>query len=292
MMDKESITNDIDSDEIILGNKLRLLRKSRGYTIDDVAGQLYLDSRLIAALESGDYSKIQSLIYVKGYIRNYIKLFDASSEFELTILDDQENQNQNLNIIPGSIMYKKKNIFINVVNTKYIFFVVLILVITGLYVVELQFNLINKVKKIINNSDNVSVDKKQSFNNNLLDNKLNIDNEKVDTVTVLKALKVTKQLNLNELDLIDLYFELGSWAQIKDATGTKLISRFVKSGKRMNLMGKLPFTVILGNSPSVKIKVNGNNFDQSKYNSKEIAHFVINKNNMNLQQEVHNAKNN
>jgi len=49
----------------------------------------------------------------------------------------------------------------------------------------------------------------------------------------------------------------------------------------LKFRGKLPFTVTLGNSKAVKISVNGNIFNQSKYTKKEITHFVIKKTNLN-----------
>ncbi len=287
----ESIESEVDSRSLSLGTKLKNLRESRGYSIEDVAGQLYLDCSLISALESGDYRNMPSLTYVRGYIRNYIKLFDALSEFaEFENIRLDESDKKIPEIIPDSIIYKKKSAVTQYVNINYIYPVIIISFITILYYAEAQLNLkallagyFQSTKsttpeiqyKTMNNSAEVNID--------LRSKKTSIHSEKQN-----KAL----ELNKNEPDLINLYYEHDSWTQVKDATGKKLISRFVKSGKNLNFRGKLPFTVTLGNSPAVKITVNGTKFNQSKYTIKEIAHFVINNKNMNLQQEIRNAENN
>ncbi len=273
MAESESVKTELESEEIILGNKLRLLRESRGYSIEDVAGQLYLDSNLIRALESGQYNKIPSKAFVSGYIRNYLKLFDAVSEFqEFNIL------NTNSRIINQNPIVLKKTYVSNKINISSIFKIsIALILLSGLAYIEVEYSLLNEIKKI---SMNYEVEENKLEEEKTVSIVKNDLIEKQQKKPLLKESLTTTKSNqkIDTLDSIHLRFTNDSWVQVLDSTGRKLISKFIKSGKKLEFSGKLPFEVTLGNSRAVKIKVNGHDFKQSNYTNKEIVHFVINNN--------------
>ncbi len=59
-------------------------RAARDLTQDDVADQLNLSSRVIAAIESDDYAQLPGATFVRGYIRAYAKLVGVD---EKSVLD-------------------------------------------------------------------------------------------------------------------------------------------------------------------------------------------------------------
>ncbi len=273
MSEIDSVKTQEEAEEIVLGKKLRLLRESRGYSIEDVAGQIYLDSSLIRALELGQYSKIPSESFIAGYIRNYLKLFDAVSEFRrFNIL-----KTNSLITYQNPIVLKKAYVS-NKIKKSYLFKLTVVAIsLSSLTYFEVEYGLLNEIKKLsINN---------KTEKNKLLEEKI----ESVDSNDVIEQ-QQTKSLvkksipntksnqTIAKVDSIHLHFTNDSWIQLIDATGRKLISSFIKSGKTLEFNGKLPFEVTLGNSRAVKIKVNGHDFNQSNYTNKEITHFVINNN--------------
>ncbi|MDP6435279.1 MAG: DUF4115 domain-containing protein [Arenicellales bacterium] len=58
-------------------------------------------------------------------------------------------------------------------------------------------------------------------------------------------------------DDLRLVFEGGSWAAVQDATGKKLLYKFVTQGQSMTLRGKPPYNIFLGNAAGVKIDFRG-----------------------------------
>lgn len=64
---------------------------------------------------------------------------------------------------------------------------------------------------------------------------------------------------------LHLQFEGSSWTEVKDATGRVLLSALVAAGNTQVLNGQPPFTVFLGNAPSVKISYNGQPFDMAPF---------------------------
>ncbi len=282
MLETEVLEERVESEEskaIVLGKKLQQLRESRGYSIEDVAGQLYLDCSMITALESGDYDKIPSPAYVKGYIRNFIKIFNAMPEFKSFNLYDSDSES--IKNIKTSNLSETFNVPVKkIAYTKLLALFIVLGVIFGIYQLEVQFNILSKIKNV--SPSTMTVAEESSVNNEVTSNQDvgNIVTEKnsanLISSNVSSAIEPTKHVTYNHLDSIKLQFSHDSWTQIKDADGKKLISRLVKMGEELNFSGKLPFTVTLGDSRAVKIQVNDNDFKQSNYNKKQISHFVIN----------------
>ncbi len=59
-----------------LGNRLTQEREEKGLSIDEVANRLYLEPRIIEALEKEHYDQLPPVIFVQGYLRSYAKLLD------------------------------------------------------------------------------------------------------------------------------------------------------------------------------------------------------------------------
>jgi cytoskeleton protein RodZ len=61
------------------GQLLRAARLDRGLGIEDVARQLRLSVRQVTALEEDDYSKLSSITFLRGFVRNYAKLLQMDA---------------------------------------------------------------------------------------------------------------------------------------------------------------------------------------------------------------------
>lgn len=61
------------------GAQLAAYRKDRGWTVEQVASQLNLAPRQIAAIESDDYPALPGMVIVRGFIRAYAKLLKVDS---------------------------------------------------------------------------------------------------------------------------------------------------------------------------------------------------------------------
>jgi cytoskeleton protein RodZ len=72
------------------GEQLAAVRQSRGLSVAEIAQQLKLSPWQVEALESGDYKRLPSPVFVRGFIRNYARLLKidvadmlATSEHQL-----------------------------------------------------------------------------------------------------------------------------------------------------------------------------------------------------------------
>jgi len=57
--------------------------------------------------------------------------------------------------------------------------------------------------------------------------------------------------------LLILYFEEGSWADVRDSTGSQLLRENVAAGNNVQLEGQPPFLIFLGNANHVSFRYLG-----------------------------------
>ena len=76
-------------------------------------------------------------------------------------------------------------------------------------------------------------------------------------------------------DTLTLVFHGDCWTEVRDATGKRLLFGLIHGGEQKKLAGRPPFSVLLGNSPTVPITYDGKPFDQSRYNQGNVARFQV-----------------
>ncbi|MDE0479737.1 MAG: helix-turn-helix transcriptional regulator [Gammaproteobacteria bacterium] len=74
------MVKDADSDPLSAGPMLREAREKSGLSVFEVAEKLHLTEHYVHALESEDYEKLPSEVYVNGYIKSYALLLDLDEE--------------------------------------------------------------------------------------------------------------------------------------------------------------------------------------------------------------------
>lgn len=72
-----------------IGQMLKNSREEKGLTFDDVSGALFIRKRVIAAIESGDWSNLPHPVYVKGYVNQYAALLDIADQLEAELMSAQ-----------------------------------------------------------------------------------------------------------------------------------------------------------------------------------------------------------
>lgn len=75
-----------------IGNTLRQQREKKQFTLEDVARELHLPIRQVAALESGQFSEFRSAVFVKGYLRACAKLYGMDGDTLVRAYEQAEPQ--------------------------------------------------------------------------------------------------------------------------------------------------------------------------------------------------------
>lgn len=74
---------------------------------------------------------------------------------------------------------------------------------------------------------------------------------------------------------LELHYEADSWTEIEDSAGRRLSYGLIEAGKVLVLRGEAPFSVFLGYAPGVKVYYNGDLFDHSPFQRRDVARFRI-----------------
>lgn len=74
---------------------------------------------------------------------------------------------------------------------------------------------------------------------------------------------------------LELRFEADSWTEVKDNAGRQLLYRLVKAGEAHVLRGEAPFHVFLGYAPGVTVYYNGELFEHSAFQRRDVARFRV-----------------
>jgi len=74
---------------------------------------------------------------------------------------------------------------------------------------------------------------------------------------------------------LELHFEADSWTEIEDSAGRRLSYGLIEAGRVQVLRGEAPFSVFLGYAPGVKVYYNGDLFDHSPFQRRDVARFRI-----------------
>jgi cytoskeleton protein RodZ len=75
--------------------------------------------------------------------------------------------------------------------------------------------------------------------------------------------------------VLRLKFRGSSWVEIKDGKGKILLSRVNPAGSDAEVVGKGPFSVVVGNAPEVSLSINDRAFDLEPHTRVAVARFTI-----------------
>ena len=74
---------------------------------------------------------------------------------------------------------------------------------------------------------------------------------------------------------VEMRFTAQSWVEVNDAEGERLVYDIKEPGEHITLVGKAPFSVILGKHDVVAITVNGEAVDISHFPKNRLAKFTL-----------------
>ena len=75
------------SSAVQIGEQLRRAREQHGSTLADIAQTLKLSQRQVAALESGDWTALPGQTFIRGFVRNYVRLLGMAPDHLKGALD-------------------------------------------------------------------------------------------------------------------------------------------------------------------------------------------------------------
>jgi cytoskeletal protein RodZ len=82
---------------LTLGEKLQQLRGGQGLSVEDLSKNINVKVVYIDALEKGQYDKLPTKVYAKGFVRSYARFFGVPEDLYLNMFDKEYSIYQNIN---------------------------------------------------------------------------------------------------------------------------------------------------------------------------------------------------
>ena len=281
------------------GEVLRKKREDIGLSIDHIANQLNLDSKLIELLEKNDYEKFNIETYLRGYLRAYAKVLDLDDDMVIDLYKES-NPEKTPEILPDVKPKIQRNSAGKSVKLfSYIIGLTIVLSILVWYqnnflVQPSEENLkianikthgntnINGVNidyKIINhtNSWQWPINKaKKNYESNSNELELAESEEVEDKIENIANTNEVSADNIQQSnDTLLLNLTGDSWIEIYDKEGNRLFLDLARDGKNYIINGNSPFDILLGAANEVSIEFNGSSVDIGPYIKFGIARFTL-----------------
>ena len=116
-----------------VGERLRLAREAKNFSISDVASQLKFTKDMIIHMENQQWNKLHGRTYARGYFSSYVNLLDMPRN-EMLVAFNIEYKSTPSNLIQSQFNLTKKNQFSWIL----ILFVVISIVITSFAYIKWQ----------------------------------------------------------------------------------------------------------------------------------------------------------
>ena len=289
---------EIESAEKIqsVGQVLQTARLAQVMSIQDVARQLRLSERQVAAIEEDDHSKFPNQTFLRGFIRNYAKLVREDTE-EFSQLLQQTFPPISIQAISYPVdgtpftpdhKQSKGNIIIILVAVLVSLLLIYEVYRSGGDNLQIDTNAENATVNDATTQSEIEVEQAPGdeqiqlpsvINSNGSDfNSLNdkevakdqLINDKIEKEQQVKtALEVEHEPVKKEGEqALRFMFNEDSWVEVKDAEGKRIFSQIGPGNTERTVYGRPPFSLTIGNAANVKLVYNNKSVDLLPYTSK------------------------
>lgn len=293
-----------------VGDLLRVAREKAGLSLGDVASRLRMGVKQVRALEEGDYAALPKGTFLRGFVRNFAKEVGVKPEQALNVLNETHRaaaaisasavvmpSQQNINVPPpgGDVATPRTRVFIAAA--------IAVLLLT---VIWWWWEYVRPFRADGGRPKPASEEKELSVSIAVPAPSANI--APTDTVTAQPnppVLPTDSQIEMHSLTpasspvsptssqpsdsspdtrrppvsagngLLGLTFTDKSWVDVVDGTGKTVLDRTFRSGEAEEVIGRPPFTVVIGNAQATRLAFNGKEIDLAPHTRASVARLTI-----------------
>ena len=285
------------------GELLSQAREKAGYSQQDVAVELHLKPELIQAIDEEKLDELPEPAYVRGYLRSYARMVSVDVDTVLNTYSSLNHETPEWEFNEPArheVAQGRKLTPVTII----VFVIILGLLVTWLLtegngsknetemVAEatvpepLQEPLPVVVETPEPTVESDSAPPAETVVEPALaeevlaqEESLTLEEEPAEEVAIVEDGLDNFELASVQADGTDnvvLRFNKESWAEVFDANGVQLLRGLMKSGTVQQLSGTAPFSVFLGNTPAVEIRINDVEFDASPYMRRDsVSRFTL-----------------
>ena len=266
------------------GEQLAAARESRGLSVAEIAQQLKLSPSQVEALESGDYGRLPSAVFVRGFIRNYARLVKVDAAALLATAEPAASTPEQL---PGAARPPSAEIpypTARRVNWRNYAIAVLILAAAlAAYEFYPDDTFLNPVKSSQVESPPQVVAKTAQPPVAVTGAAGIIPVAVVELPPVPAQLKEPARAPAAAAEarpsageqIVRLRFARESWVEIRDRNGRKIFSQLNSPGTEQTVSGLPPLSLIVGNANGVQLTHNEQPIDLGPHIKIDVARLTL-----------------
>ncbi len=252
----------IEKPEVTPGTILRKAREENNLSVGHVADRLCLDIRVVEGLETDNYEKLPSTIFIRGYLRNYAKLLEIPEQSIIDGFDRIHKSQQPKTITPTPNIKPQTqatslDLWPKLISILLVITVIVLMVIWQFYPNEEVENSVDQLNPTSTDpwaNDNL-VSSTQNNNHNGTNNATTVvsqDNTQTVTETTSEESQtITEEIVETppvELDhTLTIHFKRRVWMRIKDSDGKQLYEGIGNKNQVLPVKGTPPYKIKVGN---------------------------------------------
>ena len=302
MTESHSEEPNVVSSSVDVGRRLREAREAKKISISDAAAQLRVTRSAIVHLEEQDWDKLHGRTYARGYFLSYTKFLGLPQDEMLAgfNIEFTETDKRSPSVAPIQQIKPAKSTFP---------WLPLILLITVAVLTWFAYQQWQATQLVQNNepaeqtlleplnetanennadpvpiteSNEISLEEQPLIPNETDTSEPTLDtadtalNESFETETsppVEDAESATAEATTEKNLIIGINADC--WVEVRDASQQVLISRVVRAGNTVELTGKLPLQVSLGQANAASVRFDGDIIDITEYTRGNVARFTL-----------------
>jgi cytoskeleton protein RodZ len=258
-------TSDDEPDELRGGERLAVARRERQISVLEVAKELHLDEPKVRALESNEFDVLGAPVFAKGHLRKYAQLVGVD---EADILADYYHMTR-AESLPPVVKASKVRVRQELSPGPWIAVIVVLIVAAASYwwfAVQSDTAVVSDAMPEetlpIEQSGGIEEAADETvISAAALPNAQREINRPEEQPAVSEPVEAAVDATLADGESrLTLVYSGDCWTEISDATGRRLLFDMGRSGRTVELTGRAPFSVLLGNVDNVDVSVNGRDY--------------------------------
>ena len=272
-----------------VGQQLRTAREAKGLSASDVAHALKLSVHQVLSLENDDWSSLPGTI-VRGFIRNYARLLNLSSEALMDQLDILRMPPPQLDVVPsGTSITLPQASRVERRDLAVMFFglMLLILALLAYFFVPQDF-----WQSRLAGLSQSAPPPKQTVSETVSSDSLppSSASDQVAPLGATASPNIETSLPVlpaspepvqsanppsSSVSSLKLSFSRSSWVEIRDRSGQVIFSQLNPAGSEREIEGQPPFALVVGNASGVTVQYKGKSIEMPLRSKEDVARFNI-----------------
>jgi len=235
-----------------IGARLRAAREKRGLTLLQAAERLHLDARSVQALEEEDFTALGADVYVRGHLRRYAEAVGESpAQLQQLYSESPHASRPDLTRIPRGEPGK----------TSARLLLPALLLVVGFAVAGLLWWLLTmpgeKAHPLPADRTPAAAPDAAAATDTPGTQPPAPPAAAGSSAARPSSSPAAALPGTGPQARLELIFSAGSWVEISDGEGRRLLHGLIEGGSTRTLMGSAPLLVVLGNAPAVTLRLNG-----------------------------------